>query len=1028
MMDITKLTEILFDKESAIKEAYNSTKETETNSDFEDLSLDGFEFVEQIFESMSKKIENLKYFPGNIADTEIILDLIDHYNFDLKEQKRPETEYLTIEDVINETDKYQKFLKYIKKDAFKEIINDSKFTLLIDEYNKNFGTNISINTFFEENNKEEKIKIIKEFKKQIIKTISNDSVKRKRIIEKYKSNPKISDKDKLKSDKEIIELLINDPETQKDMLNIFFEGTKIETIIKAIGIKDIEDVFSILADQKESDTLISINNHILGLVNEFQTTDPEFLNTLRRQIAIHAKDEIDGYVSQINIYENQLNGFVGGNKICPYDDFLKFISLDIIDYQEVERRIKQFLPNITFNNKEEVIKYLKQLKDEHLILKQKEIYNIINEAFYNKTEFQKLYENEIKKLKIIKDKTNQSEESNFFKLIQEMELNLEEIKNSDQESINITTYKKQLNKSKAYTEEYIDILQMPLICELDKLHRKSNLDKKLYHTMRVTILTSESLKNKNIPFLVKKLIILCALFHDIGRTYQGTFYDDYSEGNLVIAENKYGDGDELKELKHPMVGSFMLDKLIDFDQYKKLNKSKLLEYLPLINTVVEIHGLRNSDLSYLDQYCEEISFTSDAEVVPVHKILSKIFAISDKKKRTHNFAYDISEVFAEINPLVEDFYGAEDTRLNLIYIAESLLNSDPVLKNVVEQVATNYDNIDFISTIQLILQNNENYKIDDENIEDFKKIISLATLIVMDIDKIDILIQEATGWLDNDINKDKTTVKIPSEYFEIIGEEYTINLESYFGIELNEEVCEAIKKSNNNSKIENGVYSQPKSEIKKNASNYNLIEITLPSIKIKLDDNSSISNKIKANDSMWLNKKVSLPDDIIKYYLCLSDKTNLNINITRANNSLQIFWWRINEFIMRNMRLSSSLETIDNIKLLDQLHNYVNNNLDFATTQLIKPILFVAELYIEKIKQQIKEGKIKDGITEKKSKEIRDSIKKDLLTLYYNIDEITNEEDLINNMNTDRLFCIIINEYDKRHLNPNQNIGSGPKQ
>jgi len=51
-----------------------------------------------------------------------------------------------------------------------------------------------------------------------------------------------------------------------------------------------------------------------------------------------------------------------------------------------------------------------------------------------------------------------------------------------------------------------------------------------------------------------------------------------------------------------------------------------------------------------------------------------------------------------------------------------------------------------------------------------------------------------------------------------------------------------------------------------------------------------------------------------------------------------------------------------------------------------------------------------------------------LLTLYYNIDEITNEEDLINNMNTDRLFCIIINEYDKKHLNPNQNIGSGPKQ
>jgi hypothetical protein len=91
----------------------------------------------------------------------------------------------------------------------------------------------------------------------------------------------------------------------------------------------------------------------------------------------------------------------------------------------------------------------------------------------------------------------------------------------------------------------------------------------------------------------------------------------------------------------------------------------------------------------------------------------------------------------------------------------------------------------------------------------------------MDIDKIDILIQEATGWLDNDINKDKTTVKIPSEYFEIIGEEYTINLESYFGIELNEEYCtwtmERLKRAEEDKSIQgykDGIFYERNAKIK----------------------------------------------------------------------------------------------------------------------------------------------------------------------------------------------------------------------
>ncbi|MBR2827714.1 MAG: hypothetical protein IKE70_00570, partial [Bacilli bacterium] len=78
-----------------------------------------------------------------------------------------------------------------------------------------------------------------------------------------------------------------------------------------------------------------------------------------------------------------------------------------------------------------------------------------------------------------------------------------------------------------------------LIFPLLKIHRLNNLQIKYAHTARVVYLTDYEINKMNISSsLVKDIILTSSLFHDVGRFYQGAFYNSFDDSRMKSMEGE----------------------------------------------------------------------------------------------------------------------------------------------------------------------------------------------------------------------------------------------------------------------------------------------------------------------------------------------------------------------------------------------------------------------------------------------------------------------------------------------------------
>lgn len=78
-----------------------------------------------------------------------------------------------------------------------------------------------------------------------------------------------------------------------------------------------------------------------------------------------------------------------------------------------------------------------------------------------------------------------------------------------------------------------------LIFPLLKIHRLNNLQIKYAHTARVVYLTDYEIHKMNLSSsLVKDIILTSSLFHDVGRFYQGAFYNSFDDSTMKSMEGE----------------------------------------------------------------------------------------------------------------------------------------------------------------------------------------------------------------------------------------------------------------------------------------------------------------------------------------------------------------------------------------------------------------------------------------------------------------------------------------------------------
>ena len=136
-----------------------------------------------------------------------------------------------------------------------------------------------------------------------------------------------------------------------------------------------------------------------------------------------------------------------------------------------------------------------------------------------------------------------------------------------------------------------------------KLHRLNNLQIKYAHTARVVYLTNYELESiPNCPSLVKNIALTGALFHDVGRFYQGAFYNNYLDKEMGIIDGNKG---------HAEAGYYY--SLLDMISLNTLgvNNSEDLIIHAIASLVVSRHQKANKDNVLFDESQPDLSFGED---------------------------------------------------------------------------------------------------------------------------------------------------------------------------------------------------------------------------------------------------------------------------------------------------------------------------------------------------------------------------------------------------------------------------------
>lgn len=161
----------------------------------------------------------------------------------------------------------------------------------------------------------------------------------------------------------------------------------------------------------------------------------------------------------------------------------------------------------------------------------------------------------------------------------------------------------QLQQSISASSEEIDKNLVSLL----KLQRLDNLQVKYAHTARIVYLTDLEVRKLGVSDeLVKSILYTSALFHDVGRFYQGTYYNSYFEGALKKTENN-----SIKD--HAEAGYYysLLD-MINLNVLGAATNEDLIIH-SIASAVVKKHQLPNSSLGNYDKMISDFQFSDDVK-------------------------------------------------------------------------------------------------------------------------------------------------------------------------------------------------------------------------------------------------------------------------------------------------------------------------------------------------------------------------------------------------------------------------------
>ena len=246
-----------------------------------------------------------------------------------------------------------------------------------------------------------------------------------------------------------------------------------------------------------------------------------------------------------------------------------------------------------------------------------------------------------------------------------------------------------------------------LVFKFLKIHRLNNLQIKYAHTARVVYLSNYEVNSLNIDSeLVRNIVLTSALFHDVGRFYQGAFYNNYEDLGMIDIE-----GDNRG---HAEAGYYY--SLLDMLCLNNLGVATSEELIvhAIAALVVHSHQKPNDKNEDFDMIQENISFSDS--------INSKLFNfVLDAYLNAKPFKGGIHARFGETIPYEQKYMKQElDNIMEMIRTIraseEQYANSDVNSKKIEEQMNSfeNFIKSGFSLFFQGDKHNNSGYYTEDE--------------------------------------------------------------------------------------------------------------------------------------------------------------------------------------------------------------------------------------------------------------------------------------------------------------------------
>lgn len=560
-----------------------------------------------------------------------------------------------------------------------------------------------------------------------------------------------------------------------------------------------------------------------------------------------------------------------------------------------------------------------------------------------------------------------------------------------------------------------------------KLYRLDNLQVKYAHTARIVYLTDFEVKKLGVEDeLVKSILYTSALFHDVGRFYQGAYYNSYNETELRSLENG-----NVKD--HADAGYYysLLD-MINLNVLGSESDEDLIIHA-LASVVVKKHQLPNDSLGNYDKMVSDFKFDENIKDKMLNFVLScygeadrfpegmharfsknnlgssesmrenftdsmlsiiSAYTGDDELDNVRNvlyglFSYDMPDLVLNsenINILRNNLTGddlaqleakiamGEEVLLSPLYnkvIREekllSLLGNEGEVSQVTNEFVrrlvkasessnyyTQYDIVSMIDKVVEASAKGENYRgvsLDD----DVSKVLRMSMGLVMDMDKLDILVQRAIkrypNWKpdgicikalkvkeDSSLVKDESLIDILEEQFK-----FDIKRDENGKIVADDILIETIKHTANiNDKFKNSLGSNfDYSSIKVGEVISDEVESCLTSsfmgatVKIPYDlmakAHPDLMERYKLEMDLVLPQdlrdNVFKEDESRKKGVGTNGKISafpLGTNASSSNrfawnNAFPGVWWQLDQFVMTNMRSMESLRFIRETDLLDRI-------------------------------------------------------------------------------------------------------------